>query len=224
VYAIDFRSAVRPEDRHLLREALGDWRVVLASSSPRRREILKVCGIRFRSVHPEVDEPAPQGQDLRAWTRRWAGRKAVDVTGRFSHQASQSMKRTLAISADTIVVYRGRGLGKPKDATEARAMLTRLSGHTHRVITGVAVAALHDGRMVSCRRGSAESKVRFRRLSHREIDRYIASGEPFDKAGGYAIQGNAGGFIAQVDGPVDNVIGLPVRCLAQVMRRAVSQL
>jgi septum formation protein len=102
-------------------------------------------------------------------------------------------------------------------------MLSRLSGRTHRVITGVAVAAIHSGKLVSCRAGSAESSVRFRRLSQREIDRHIATGEPFDKAGGYAIQGNAGGFVAQVDGPVDNVIGLPVRCLAQVVRRTVGQ-
>jgi septum formation protein len=224
VHTTDFRSAVRLEDRQLLKAALDGWQVVLASSSPRRREILKVCGVRFRSIHPDIQEPLPRGHNLRAWTRRWASRKATNVVERMIGRSPTLMGQHLAIAADTIVVLQGRGLGKPMDPAEARSILTRLSGRTHRVITGVAVATFQSGKLLSCRTGSAESQVRFRRLSRSEIERYIASGEPFDKAGGYAIQGNAGGFVARVEGPVDNVIGLPVKCLAQVTRRTVGQL
>lgn len=107
-------------------------------------------------------------------------------------------------------------MGKPADFKEAVAMLKRLSGATHQVITGIAVTNRGGRRYAT---GSAVSHVRFRRLTKGEIDRYVATGEPFDKAGAYGIQGRAGVFVAAVDGPVDNVIGLPLRRLAQITRR-----
>ncbi|GAB4317644.1 MAG: hypothetical protein Kow0074_06370 [Candidatus Zixiibacteriota bacterium] len=122
----------------------------------------------------------------------------------------------LVWAADTVVVHRGRGMGKPSDTQEAAAMLKRLSGSTHQVITGVAVTDSGGRKRVT---GTAVSNVRFRRLRIREIERYVASGEPFDKAGAYGIQGKAGAFVADVDGPIDNVIGLPLRRLAQLTRR-----
>jgi septum formation protein len=128
------------------------------------------------------------------------------------------MARGLVIGSDTIVVSRGRGLGKPADADAATAMLRRLSGCRHDVFTGV--AAIDTVRRRSAT-GSACSRVVFRRLSEDEIRDYVRTGEPMDKAGAYAIQGRAGRFVAGVAGPVDNVIGLPVACLAAVIRRVL---
>jgi septum formation protein len=209
---IDLKSVIRLEDSHALQAAIGDRTVILASSSPRRRQILKACNVSFRQTDPGIDEPLPPARHHRAWVRRWAMRKAFSAKQKLYGAAD------LIFAADTIVVHRGKGLGKPKDADEAAAMLRLLSGDTHEVITGIAVASAQCGHSA----GSAESRVRFRRLSRREIADYVASDEPFGKAGAYAIQGRAGQFVTSVEGPVDNVVGLPVRRLAQVTRRVLG--
>jgi septum formation protein len=207
----ELQSVVSPEDCRALKSAIGSRRVLLASNSPRRRQILQACGISFRRADPGIDEPSPPIRNHRSWVRRWAMRKALS--------AGESVRGAtdLIFAADTIVVHRGKGLGKPRDAAEATAMLRMLSGDTHEVITGIAVSSPKAG----CSAGSAESRVRFRRLTRREIADYVATDEPFDKAGAYAIQGGAGKFVTSVDGPVDNVVGLPVRRLAQVTRRVL---
>jgi len=205
-------AVVSSEDCRALCSAIAGRHVLLASNSPRRREILRTCGISFDRIDPGVDEPAPPKRNHRSWVRRWALRKAL------SAREKVRPNNNLIFAADTIVVHRGKGLGKPKDADEAAAMLHLLSGDTHAVITGVAVASPKSGHSA----GSSESRVRFRKLTRREISAYVASGEPYDKAGAYAIQGGAGAFVTSVDGPIDNVIGLPVRRLAQVARRVLA--
>lgn len=207
----NLQSVVLPADCRALQSAIGGRRVLLASNSPRRRQILKACGISFLRADPGIDEPPPPKRNHRSWVRRWAIRKALS--------AAESVHGTdLIFAADTIVVHRGKGLGKPQDADEAAAMLRLLSGDTHEVITGIAVASPRSGHSA----GSAESRVRFRPLTKREIADYVATEKPFDKAGAYAIQGKAGEFVTSVDGPIDNVIGLPVRRLAQVTRRVLA--
>ena len=219
--SFDIDSAVCPRDCRALKSAIGDRTVTLASSSLRRRQILRLCGIPFQLANPTVEEPSPPSKNHRAWVRRWAMRKALSVCE--SVQKNPVATPTdLIFAADTIVVHRGRGLGKPEDERDATAMLEMLSGETHRVITGIAVASPANGQPRACSGGSAESRVRFRCLTKREICDYIATAEPFDKAGGYAIQGGAGVFVTAVDGPVDNVIGFPVRRLAQVTKRLVG--
>ncbi|MEW5875785.1 MAG: Maf family protein [Candidatus Zixiibacteriota bacterium] len=203
-------TIVRSEDRDLLREILGQRVLTLASISPRRRDILAECGVRFRVARPRVEEPPPEGDDPRGWTRRWALRKTLSVQRR--------QMNDIILSADTVVVHRGHPLGKPKDAAEAAMMLRRLSGQSHRVITGFAVVADWGRKQLT---GSEESVVRFRKLTDREIDAYVGSGEPMDKAGAYAIQGHAREFVTDIEGPLDNIVGLPVRRVAQVINRVI---
>lgn len=156
-----------------------------------------------------VDEPPPHGPDWRAWVRTWSSFKASDVATRINRSA-------LIIAADTIVVLGGHGLGKPRDGDDAVAMLKRLSGRSHSVITGITVTD-----RATMRGGSASeaSVVTFRTLTDSEIRDYVRNGEPMDKAGAYAIQGQASAFIADVKGPIDNVVGLPVGALARLIRR-----
>ena len=203
---------VLPQDCRELKAAIGQRTVILASSSPRRKEILGICGIPVKIVRPTVIEPAPEADDYRSWARRWALRKALSVVGKAEGK--------LIIGADTIVVLKGRAMGKPIDAADARGMLNRLSGRTHQVITGVAVI---DGRSGMQATGSAVSNVTFRRLTKRDLESYLKTGEPWDKAGAYALQGHAGRFVEHVAGPVDNVVGLPVHRLAQLIRRVTHR-
>jgi len=185
--------------------------VILASQSPRRRELLRAAGIAFRVVVPHVEErwiAAPRGRyaDL---VRRAALAKASAVAGR---------ERGLVLAADTIVVCEGEILGKPADEAEARRMLRKLSGRRHRVYTGVAL--VKGSRRVV---GYERTEVVFRELSKKQIDWYVSTGEPMDKAGSYAIQGTGAALIRAVRGCYTNVIGLPLPTvldmLAEFQRR-----
>ncbi|MBI3872545.1 MAG: septum formation protein Maf [candidate division Zixibacteria bacterium] len=199
---------VDAESRAALQRALAGREVWLASASPRRRAILRSCGIRHHAIGHTLDEPAPAGPDWRRWVRTWSLRK--------TRSASSGLNHGLIIAADTIVVCGTRGLGKPANPAQAESMLRRLSGRVHQVITGVAVISVEDAKWST---GSAVTHVRFRSLSDREIRRYVRTGEPMDKAGAYAVQGEAGRFVSQIDGAVDNVVGLPVECLANVVAK-----
>jgi len=172
--------------------------LILASQSPRRRELLRAAGIAFRVVVPDVEESrgaAPRGRyaDL---VRRTALAKASAVAGR---------EQGLVLAADTIVVCEGEILGKPADEGEARRMLRKLSGRRHRVYTGVA--------LVKGARQAVDyerTEVVFRELSKKQIDWYVSTGEPMDKAGSYAIQGTGAALVRAVRGCYTNVIGLPL--------------
>jgi len=181
--------------------------LILASASPRRRELLGQLGLRFSVVPADVDETLhPTEHDWIAVARRLARLKARTV-------ANQYPEATV-LAADTIVVHRRQLLGKPRDADGARSMLRELRGRTHRVVTGVAAAR---GRAIHV--GHAVTDVSMRRYSDGEIEEYIARGEPFDKAGAYAIQDERFRPVAWIDGCYCNVVGLPlgvaVRCLAR---------
>jgi septum formation protein len=181
--------------------------LVLASSSPRRRELLTQAGIPFIVVPGDVDEenadisgtPCQKAEQL-------AYLKAMDVARR---------KAGIVLGADTIVVCNDEIFGKPADADIARRMLYKLSGREHLVITGIALIDTASGRAMT---GYETTKVRFASLSDKEIEAYIESGEPFGKAGAYAIQGKAALFVESLNGCYSNVVGLPLRRLYRLLR------
>lgn len=174
--------------------------LVLASASPRRRALLAQIGIEPDDVRPaNIDEAPRPGEPPRAQALRLARAKADAVAGERRGPA-------WILAADTVVARGRRALGKPADAAQARAFLALLSGRRHRVWTGVAAIA-PDGRAAS---RVVMTAVRFKRLAPREIDACVESGEWRGKAGGYAIQGLAGGFVVAVNGSPSNVVGLPL--------------
>jgi septum formation protein len=172
--------------------------LILASASPRRAELLKAAGIEVEVRPASIDEGIDPGEAAEAYARRVASDKA-----RAGVAASPGRA---VLAADTVVVVDGEILGKPRDAADARRMLGLLSGRTHEVLTAVALVT-PDGRSEA---GLAVTVVEFAALSPREIDWYVATGEPADKAGGYAIQGLASRFVARIEGSYSNVVGLPV--------------
>jgi septum formation protein len=172
-------------------------RLILASQSPRRRELLAAAGITFEVVAPEgEDAPPPRARRCGPLAQRLAAQKAASVAARVPG---------VVLGADTIVVCEGAVLGKPATEAEARVMLRQLSGRRHSVYTGVALVQ-GPRRLV----GYERTEVRFRALGEADIDRYLATGEPMDKAGAYAIQGAGAALIATIRGCYTNVIGLPV--------------
>ena len=181
--------------------------IILASSSPRRRAFLKQLGIPFKIVPPQVKEQPKKGEAPELFAGRLAVDKALDVAARLSTPA-------LVIAADTIVVLGKTILGKPKNASDAQQMLKRLGGREHEVITGVCV--LYGTKR---RRFVTRTKVEFKNLAKQEIDYYIASGEPMDKAGAYAIQGIGSFLVRGIRGSYTNVVGLPVAELLDVLER-----
>ncbi len=180
-----------------------DIRLILASASPRRVELLKAAGFEFEQRPADIDESAHPGESARRYVVRLAEGKA-----RRSWRSG-----TRSLGADTVVVLDEKMLGKPRDSEHASSMLRRLSGRSHRVLTGVAV---FDGHL--CRTRCQETVVRFRRLGEREIGEYVLTGEPLDKAGAYAIQGLASPFVESVEGSYTNVVGLPMEAVAEMLR------
>lgn len=184
-----------------------DHTLILASGSPRRKELLAKAGVSFEAMESGVDESPGIGESARDYANRTAGDKALAVSARFA--------QPLVLAADTVVECEGKILGKPSDEREARTMLGMLSGRTHRVTTAFALA--RAGAIVEC--GAVTSSVTFRALSDDEITAYVASGDPLDKAGAYGIQGIGTTFITHVEGPRDNVMGLPVDAVLAALRR-----
>ncbi len=179
-------------------------RVILASGSPRRRELLGEMGVAFEIDVPDVDENVGGTPDKMVAVL--AERKARAVAGR--------RECGLVVAADTLVALNNRALGKPHDEEDARQMLRALSGRTHDVFTGVCVMNAANG---ECLVTAERTGVKFRALSEEEICAYVATGEPMDKAGAYAIQGGAGAFIEGYEGSRTNVIGLPVEKLTEML-------
>lgn len=184
-------------------------KLILASSSPRRKELLARFGLAFDVDVPDVDESLLPGEDPRTHVGRLAAGKAEEVAGRHGEG--------LVIAADTVVVLDGRIIGKPRDKADARRMLGELSGRTHRVYTGVTVADASSGT------GSTRvvrSSVTMSEIDPGEIARYVDTGEPLDKAGSYAVQGLGGKFVSRVEGSLSNVIGLPLDELRELLADA----
>lgn len=183
-------------------------KLVLASASPRRAALLTALGLEFEVVAREIDESRRPGEMPPEYVDRLARAKAVSGSG----------PDALAVGCDTVVVHEGKVLGKPGHPEEARAMLRRLEGATHEVVTGLAVAGYREGRL------GVESvvdvtEVGFLSMTEEEIADYVATGEPMDKAGAYAIQGFGGVFIEAIRGSAHTVVGLPVHLLPRLMAR-----
>jgi septum formation protein len=181
--------------------------LILASGSPRRRDLLAAARVAFDVVESGVEEIRRDDEQPHAFALRMAREKALYVSARSAD--------TPVLAADTIVVCGGEILGKPVDSEDARRMLRKLSGVTHTVITAFALAR---GATI-LENIAVESRVTFRELSQAEISAYLATAEPYDKAGSYGIQDGGAAFIAHVEGSRDNVMGLPVREVLDALRR-----
>lgn len=182
---------------------------ILASASPRRRELLAAARFDFDVIPSSVPEVHQPGESPEEYVARLSRDKAAVVAARYLDR--------WVIAADTTVLLGDELLEKPSDAADAKRMLAAIAGKTHMVYTGVtlqnAAAGFHETRV-------AESEVRILPLTEREIDWYVATGEPFDKAGAYAVQGIAAMFIDSVHGSFTNVVGLPLALLYQMLRKA----
>jgi len=193
--------------------------IILASESPRRRELLALLGVAFRIVPPCHDERRQPGEAPAAYARRNARAKARSVLARVAAAARGPARRFIILGADTIVVRHGRVLEKPRDAAHARAMLRALSGHRHQVITGLCFLATRPPAAPVARTLVVRTDVLFRALRPDEINAYVDTGEPLDKAGAYAIQGRAAHMVRSIRGSCTNVIGLPLAEVAEVLAR-----
>ena len=183
-------------------------KLILASASPRRKELLRAAGFKFQARKSSLEPPPRRGESPAAYARRAARAKALSV-------AASAPPGALVLGADTIVVARRAILGKPADAADAVRMVRKLSGTVHRVVTGVCLVRA-PRRVVALRHET--TRVRFRKLSEAEIREYVASGEPLDKAGAYGIQGRASKFICGIEGCYFNVVGLPVPLVYEMLK------
>jgi septum formation protein len=186
-------------------------KIILASSSLRRAQILREAGIAFEIRGAEIDETPLQGESAQAMVARLAEAKARTV----ALQMDPSMRDGIVVGADTTVELGGEILGKPRDPAHAREMLAMLSGRTHHVLTGIFLLRLPGN---TTRAAVENSAVTFALLREEEIVAYVASGEPLGKAGAYAIQGLAGRYIPRIEGCYFNVVGLPLARLYALLR------
>ncbi len=181
--------------------------IILASASPRRAELLEQIGLSFHVRPADIDETPGAGESAVDYVERLARGKALAVLA--------TEPNATVIGSDTSVVLGGQILGKPQDSHDAAGMLTQLSGTTHQVVTAVAIASAN-----ACESRVSVTDVRFRPLSGEEIDAYVATGEPMDKAGGYGIQGRGGIFVAELRGSYSAVAGLPLQETAELLAGA----
>lgn len=182
-------------------------RLILASASPRRAQVLRDAGIEFEARLAQVEESRRTNEAPEAMVQRLAEQKAVAGAAGVAGAA-------LVIGADTAVVCDGAVLGKPASPEDARRILHLLSGRTHRVVTGLAVLHLPDHRL---RVELETTRVAFAPMTEQEIEEYVSSGEPLDKAGAYGIQGRGGKFVTRIEGCYFNVVGLPLARLCRLM-------
>lgn len=187
--------------------------LILASASPRRAELLTAAGIAFEVRPAHVDERVLPGEDARAYVCRVAADKARAMAAHVTARA--------VLAADTVVVVDGHLLGKPQDSADAMRMLRMLSGRTHQVLTGVALMSVGSAGSMDAIEASVEvTDVEFAVLDQAEIDWYVSTGEPWDKAGAYAIQGLASRFVTRIEGSYSNVVGLPISLVYAMCTRA----
>ena len=183
--------------------------IILASGSPRRKQLLKMAGIRFRVVPADIPEIIPDGMAPEKESEYLAGIKAGYILS--------ENQDALVIGADTTVLCEGQVLGKPKDKEDAKEMLRFLSGKTHEVYTGVAIVTDEESDCFT-----SVTKVEFYELSDEEIDWYVSTGEPMDKAGAYGIQGFGCRLVKRIEGDYFTVMGLPVAEVARRVRKMQS--
>lgn len=197
--------------RHAITIGIGvQVKVILASASPRRAQILRDAGISFESIRTNVKERRKRRESATAMTRRLAYAKAQAALTTLRRNPLQA----IVIGADTTVQVNGELLGKPRSVAEARRMLKKLSGKTHRVVTSVAAIRLADHAESIA---TETTRVSFAPLNANDIAKYVATGEPLDKAGAYAVQGVGGRFIERIDGCYFNVVGLPLARLYRML-------
>jgi septum formation protein len=183
--------------------------LILASASPRRQRLLQQLGLTFTAIAAGIEERQRPGELPHPYARRMAQEKA--------HHVAQQFPTALVLGADTIVALDQDVLGKPQDVAQARQMLQRLSGRAHTVITGLALVQHSQGLQ---RLDVVSTRVVFRTLTESDINAYLATDEPYDKAGAYAIQGRAGAFVATFTGCYTNAVGLPLQRTAALLRAA----
>lgn len=183
-----------------------DKPLILASGSPRRRALLEKMGYRFETCAPDVDEHVSgHARDI-----------VYTLSERKAKAGAMHYGRGVIIASDTLVSLDGVPLGKPEDADDARRMLRALSGREHEVFSGVCVLDIETGRHET---RAVRTGVTFREITDEEIDAYVSTGEPMDKAGAYAIQGGAGAFVTGLDGSFENVMGFPVDEVREMLER-----
>jgi septum formation protein len=185
--------------------------LVLASSSPRRAELLRAAGLPFVIRAAAIDESRHADEAPEAYVRRLALAKA---------RAVEAAPHELVLGADTVVVAGAACLGKPADAAEAAAMLQQLAGRSHAVLTGVALVRRGDAVAVEV----AATRVTFASMTAADVAWYVGTAEPYDKAGGYAVQGLASRFVTAIDGSYANVVGLPVELVCRLLSSAGEDL
>jgi septum formation protein len=179
-------------------------RIVLASASPRRKELLGQIGLQFDVEPTDYDEETTSASEPHEM--------AMELSLGKAKSAARKHRKSLIIAADTLVVLGDRVVGKPHTNAQAREMLRALSGRTHSVITGFSILDTETGKVLS---RSVETKVHMRKLTLKEIDSYVRTKEPLDKAGGYAIQGRGVVLVDRIEGDYSNVVGLPLSALAE---------
>ena len=182
--------------------------IILASASPRRREILEKTGLPFRVVTSNYDEDDHKIADPRACARLLSRKKAESV--------AEAYRDALVIGADTLIFFKNAIVGKPRDRRDAARMLAMLSGATHTVITGCTIIDGRNGKRLS---RSEATEVTLKKMTKGEIARYIDTGEPLDKAGAYGIQGTGAAFVTRIAGDYFNVMGLPYSSLVESLKR-----
>jgi septum formation protein len=195
--------------------------LILASASPRRVELLKRIVDSFQTIPSRIDE----SEVLAPLLGREPGMLAETLALAKAYDVAKNISDGVVLGADTLVVIDGTVLGKPQDADDAVRILRRLSASTHHVITGVAVLRVERGKVATIVNRHAFTTVTMRPMSDEDIHAYVASGEPFGKAGAYAIQEHGDRFVECIDGPFDNVVGLPletVRLLLHELRVEIS--
>lgn len=196
-----------------LEEMSSNYKIILASASPRRKELLSRFVSDFEIIPANIDEKIPDNVDVDSVPLHIAIQKAHFIKENYNKIDSN----TIIISADTCVIHNNKIFGKPKDSLEAKYMLTTLNGETHKVITGVCCLIIDKNKKIEF---SETTNVKFARLDESIIDKYIASKEYTDKAGAYAIQGLGSILVEKIDGCYDNVVGLPV---AKVIRKLMNE-
>lgn len=187
--------------------------LLLVSQSPRRRELLQKAGFSFRTDTVKISENIEENLNLGQAVAALARTKAQAYKNEHKHLKSQKI---LLLTADTVVVLGDKILGKPSNGEEAAKMLNSLSGKTHSVITGLCLWNLQTG---ECLELFDETKVHMKRLSEKDIEAYIETGEPMDKAGAYGIQGLGGQFVEKYEGSYSNVVGLPMELFESTLKK-----
>lgn len=182
--------------------------IILASASPRRKEILENTNVKFKIMASSIEELTLEGESPCKMVMRLAFEKGIDIAFR--------QKSDLVISADTIVVLDNTVLGKPKDEIEARKMITSLSGRTHQVITGISLINLDNNKKII---DYVISNVKFKNLSEEDINDYIRTKESLDKAGAYGIQGYGALLVEEIQGDYFNIVGLPISRLSDLLKK-----